>query len=148
MVALARAALRDSRILVMDEATASVDLATDDLIQQTIRTDERFRGRTVLTIAHRLNTVIDGYDKIIVMSDGAIIEEGSPAELVQREGGAFRSMVDETGKANAAALIHLAMRNNVSNADIERIHHHAIPVPGDDDGGEESEEGEEGEVGR
>lgn len=75
------------------------------------------------------------------MSHGEIVEEGSPADLVQRPGGIFRSMVDETGKANAQALIHLAMRN-ASTAEIDRIHHHAIPVPGDEEGGEETDEDE------
>ena len=71
------------------------------------------------------------------MSAGEVVEEGSPAELVQREDGVFLSMVQETGRANAAALIHMALRN-ASSAEMEMVHHHAIPVPGDEEGGQES----------
>ncbi|XP_048349117.1 multidrug resistance-associated protein 1-like isoform X1 [Sphaerodactylus townsendi] len=95
LVCLARALLRKSKILVLDEATAAVDLETDDLIQSTIRT--QFEGCTVLTIAHRLNTIMD-YTRVIVLDKGEIVECGSPAALIQKKG-IFYSMAKESGLA-------------------------------------------------
>ena len=83
LVCLARALLRKSKILVLDEATAAVDLQTDDLIQRTIRNE--FRDCTVITIAHRLNTIMD-YDRVIVMDDGVIAEFDTPQNLVEKKG--------------------------------------------------------------
>ncbi|XP_060116445.1 multidrug resistance-associated protein 1-like isoform X2 [Heteronotia binoei] len=95
LVCLARALLRKSKILVLDEATAAVDLETDDLIQSTIRT--QFEGCTVLTIAHRLNTIMD-YTRVIVLDKGEIVECDSPASLIQKKG-IFYSMAKESGLA-------------------------------------------------
>ncbi|XP_003738712.1 canalicular multispecific organic anion transporter 1, partial [Galendromus occidentalis] len=89
LVCLARALLRNSKILILDEATAAVDLETDALIQKTIRHD--FGGSTVITIAHRLHTIMD-YDKIVVLDQGEIREVGSPRELLQDPDGVFSSM--------------------------------------------------------
>lgn len=93
---LTRALLRKSKVLVLDEATSSVDLATDHLIKDTIRRE--FRSTTVITIAHRLHTIMD-CDKIVVLSAGEIVEEGSPAELIQKEDGLFLSMATDAGLA-------------------------------------------------
>lgn len=93
LVCLARALLRKTKILVLDEATAAVDLETDDLIQSTIRT--QFEDCTVLTIAHRLNTIMD-YMRVIVLDKGEILEYGSPSELLQRRG-LFHSMARDAG---------------------------------------------------
>ncbi|KAL4711269.1 hypothetical protein ACJJTC_019110 [Scirpophaga incertulas] len=79
LLALARAALRSPALLLLDEATASVDAATDQHIQETIR--NKFANATVLTIAHRLNTVMD-YDRVIVMDKGRVVESGHPYELL------------------------------------------------------------------
>ncbi|KAM9344115.1 LOW QUALITY PROTEIN: ATP-binding cassette sub-family C member 4-like [Pholidichthys leucotaenia] len=105
LVCLARAILRRNRILIIDEATASVDLRTDALIQQTIR--DKFQECTVLTIAHRLNTIID-CDRILVLDAGRICEYDEPYVLLQNRDGLFYQMVQQTGRAEAAALLRAA----------------------------------------
>ncbi|XP_068141679.1 multidrug resistance-associated protein 1 isoform X2 [Drosophila tropicalis] len=92
LVCLARALLRKTKVLVLDEATAAVDLETDDLIQKTIRTE--FKDCTVLTIAHRLNTILDS-DKVIVLDKGQITEFASPTELLDNPKSAFYSMAKD-----------------------------------------------------
>ncbi|KAI5924764.1 P-loop containing nucleoside triphosphate hydrolase protein [Camillea tinctor] len=94
LMALARALVRGSRIIVCDEATSSVDMETDDKIQSTMAA--AFKGRTLLCIAHRLRTII-GYDRICVMDAGRIAELDTPLALWEREGGIFRSMCDRSG---------------------------------------------------
>ncbi|XP_029940293.1 multidrug resistance-associated protein 1-like [Salarias fasciatus] len=93
LLCLARALLRKSRILVLDEATAAVDLNTDQLIQSTIRT--QFRDCTVLTIAHRLHTILD-YSRVMVMERGSVVEMDSPAQLLRLQG-VFYQMCVEAG---------------------------------------------------
>ncbi|XP_053473518.1 multidrug resistance-associated protein 1-like [Ictalurus furcatus] len=93
LVCLARALLRKTKILVLDEATAAVDVETDELIQSTIRT--QFEECTVLTIAHRLNTIMD-YTRVLVMERGSITEMDSPANLISQRG-LFYSMCQEAG---------------------------------------------------
>lgn len=93
LVCLARALLRKTKILVLDEATAAVDLETDDLIQKTIRSE--FADCTVITIAHRLNTVMD-YDFIMVLDAGRVVEFEAPAELINKRG-VFYSMAKDAG---------------------------------------------------
>ncbi|XP_019094479.1 PREDICTED: ABC transporter C family member 11-like [Camelina sativa] len=104
LLSLARALLRRSKILVLDEATASVDVRTDSLIQRTIR--EEFKSCTMLVIAHRLNTIVD-CDKILVLSSGQVLEYDSPQELLSRDTSAFIRMVQSTGPANAQYLCNL-----------------------------------------
>ncbi|KAF4673598.1 ATP-binding cassette sub- C member 8 [Perkinsus chesapeaki] len=106
LVCLARVILRNSKILVLDEATASLDAQTDALVQLTLR--EAFAGCTVITIAHRLSTVIDG-DCIIVMDKGQIVELGTPAELLSNMDGHLSRMVDDTGPASSKHLREIAM---------------------------------------
>ncbi|XP_042835275.1 ATP-binding cassette sub-family C member 4 isoform X5 [Panthera tigris] len=105
LVCLARAILRKNRILIIDEATANVDVRTDELIQKKIR--EKFAQCTVLTIAHRLNTIIDS-DKIMVLDSGRLKEYDEPYVLLQNEESLFYKMVQQLGQAEAAALIETA----------------------------------------
>ncbi|KAI0999171.1 ABC-type transporter [Podosphaera aphanis] len=93
LMALARALVRDSRIIICDEATSSVDMETDEKIQQTIAA--AFKGRTLLCIAHRLKTIIS-YDRICVLDQGSIVELDTPRKLWE-SGGIFRSMCDNGG---------------------------------------------------
>jgi ABC-type multidrug transport system fused ATPase/permease subunit len=88
LVCIARALLRKTKIMMLDEATAAMDHKTDEVIQRTIR--NKFNSYTVLTIAHRINTILD-YDKIMVMDDGVVAEFGTPGELKEK-GGIFASL--------------------------------------------------------
>ncbi|KAG1904761.1 ABC transporter type 1, transmembrane domain-containing protein [Suillus fuscotomentosus] len=89
LVALARAVLRKTNIIIMDEATSQIDSRLDDQIQTTIR--EELSGALIITIAHRLKTIID-YDRILVLDAGEIIEFDEPKVLLAKVGGAFREM--------------------------------------------------------
>ncbi|XP_036811565.1 canalicular multispecific organic anion transporter 2 isoform X3 [Oncorhynchus mykiss] len=95
LVCLARALLRKTRILILDEATAAIDLETDDLIQSTIRT--QFEDCTVFTIAHRLNTIMD-YTRVLVLDKGQIAEFDTPTNLLFRRG-IFYGMAKDAGLA-------------------------------------------------
>lgn len=93
LVCLARALLRKTRILILDEATAAIDLETDDLIQSTIRT--QFEDCTVFTIAHRLNTIMD-YTRVLVLDKGQIAEFDTPTNLIAQKG-IFYGMAKDAG---------------------------------------------------
>ncbi|KIK70611.1 hypothetical protein GYMLUDRAFT_89627 [Collybiopsis luxurians FD-317 M1] len=89
LVSLARAILRGSNLIILDEASSQLDAKLDEKIQKTIR--EELGGAVVITIAHRLKTIID-YDRILVLDDGEVAELGTPKELLRKEGGVFREM--------------------------------------------------------
>lgn len=101
LICLARAIVKKNKILVLDEATANIDLATDALIQKTIRS--KFKERTVLTIAHRLDTVMDS-DKILVMDNGQVIEYDHPFVLLENNDSHLSKMIKQTNNATANQL--------------------------------------------
>ncbi|CAF3686749.1 unnamed protein product [Rotaria sordida] len=118
LVCLARAILKMSKILVIDEATANVDNVTDELIQRAIR--EKFKECTVLTIAHRLRTVIDS-DRILVLGNGELLEFDSPKVLLSNSTSHFASLVEQTGVAEAEYLRTLAnMKSTKDNHDLDQ----------------------------
>ncbi|WZZ16208.1 hypothetical protein YC2023_109297 [Brassica napus] len=108
LLSLARALLRRSKILVLDEATAAVDVRTDVLIQKTIR--EEFKSCTMLIIAHRLNTIID-CDKVLVLDSGKVQEFSTPENLLSNGESSFSKMVQSTGPANAEYLRGIVLEN-------------------------------------
>ncbi|XP_039167225.1 ABC transporter C family member 12 isoform X1 [Eucalyptus grandis] len=119
LLCLARALLRRSKILVLDEATAAVDVRTDALIQKTIR--EEFNYCTMVIIAHRLNTIIDT-DRILVLDAGQVAEHDTPENLLSNEASAFSKMVQSTGSANAQYLRGLVLQKKESRLQMETKH--------------------------
>ncbi|KAF9221251.1 P-loop containing nucleoside triphosphate hydrolase protein [Gyrodon lividus] len=93
LLSLARALVKDCKVVVLDEATASVDLETDNKIQRTIQTE--FSNRTLLCIAHRLRTIVS-YDRILVLDAGPVAEFDTPYNLYQKKGGLFRGMCERS----------------------------------------------------
>ncbi|XAR58683.1 Xenobiotic-transporting ATPase [Bertholletia excelsa] len=100
LLALGRALLKQARILLLDEATASVDSATDNAIQKIVRT--QFRDCTVCTIAHRIPTVIDS-DLVLVLNDGKVAEFDTPARLLQDKSSMFLKLVSEYSSRSSTA---------------------------------------------
>ncbi|EEB95340.1 hypothetical protein MPER_05701, partial [Moniliophthora perniciosa FA553] len=94
ILALARALVRGSKLLILDEATSAIDYETDTVIQNSLRR-ELPNDVTLITVAHRLQTIMDA-DKILVLDSGRIAEFDSPKSLLQKEDGMVRSLVDES----------------------------------------------------
>jgi ATP-binding cassette, subfamily C (CFTR/MRP), member 1 len=94
LVSLARALLTPSNIMVLDEATAAVDVETDAMLQATLRSHV-FDNRTIITIAHRINTILDS-DRIIVLQQGKVAEFDTPQSLIDKRG-LFYELVREAG---------------------------------------------------
>ena len=92
---ITRSLLNPKRIVLIDEATASIDFETDDLMQKVIK--KQFADKTVLTIAHRINTVISS-DRILVLNNGRIVEFDSPQRLLQNPDSVFARLYKESGK--------------------------------------------------
>ncbi|XP_058800160.1 probable multidrug resistance-associated protein lethal(2)03659 [Phymastichus coffea] len=111
LICLARAILRNNRILMLDEATANVDPYTDALIQRTIRS--KFAACTVLTVAHRLNTIIDS-DKVLMLDKGRLVEYNHPYLLLQNQNSPFSLLVKETGQTMYEQLLYIARDSYIS----------------------------------
>ncbi|XP_046746905.1 ATP-binding cassette sub-family C member 4-like [Diprion similis] len=118
LICLARAILKNNRLLVLDEATANIDRSTDTLIQNTIR--RKFADFTVLTIAHRLNTIMDS-DRILVMEGGCIVEFGPPHLLLKNPNGYFFQMVHQTGEATAEKLAQIAANSDSAISEYKEV---------------------------
>ncbi|KAI8809085.1 P-loop containing nucleoside triphosphate hydrolase protein [Cladochytrium replicatum] len=110
LMCLARAILKKPQILVMDEATASVDTKADKLIQESIETN--FGETTVISIAHRLNTVA-GFDRVMVLDGGNLVEFDTPHNLLQNDISFFTNLLEATGKENARVLRKVAADKNM-----------------------------------
>ncbi|GJN77161.1 hypothetical protein PLIIFM63780_000650 [Purpureocillium lilacinum] len=91
---LARAILKQGKILIMDEATSSVDSDTDTVMQRVLR--EEFAGRTMIAIAHKLQTILD-FDRVLLLDKGQIVETGNPQELLANDTSAFRALYESLG---------------------------------------------------
>ncbi|CAI5758659.1 unnamed protein product [Candida verbasci] len=103
LVCLSRSLLKNPKVILLDEATSSIDYKSDSAIQQTIR--EEFSQSTILTIAHRLRTIID-YDKILVMDAGKVVEYDNPYTLIANKNSLFYNMCENSGELDS--LIKLA----------------------------------------
>lgn len=108
LVCLARVILEKNKILIQDEATAHLDGATDQFVQQIIR--EEFADCTVITIAHRLDSVVDS-DRVLVMDAGQVVEFDHAHRLLQNTDGFLTKLVTETGSENAEHFREIAQIN-------------------------------------
>ncbi|EGV63978.1 Transporter of the ATP-binding cassette (ABC) [Yamadazyma tenuis] len=115
LMCLARSLLRSPKVILLDEATASIDYESDAMIQQTIR--EEFSNSTILTIAHRLRSIVD-YDKILVMDEGRVVEYDDPYTLIANKETLFHSMCDNSGELDT--LTKLAKEAFVSKKNAQR----------------------------
>ncbi|XP_046426050.1 ATP-binding cassette subfamily C member 4-like isoform X4 [Neodiprion fabricii] len=129
LICLARAILRNNRLLVLDEATANVDPNTDALIQRTIR--RRFVDCTVLTVAHRLNTIMDS-DRVLVMDGGRIVEFDHPHLLLKDRDGYFSQMVQQTGKTMAEELAKISESAFPATSEIASDVTNDVALPSDE----------------
>ncbi|KAM9887048.1 hypothetical protein OXX69_013465, partial [Metschnikowia pulcherrima] len=109
LMCLARSLLKNPKVILLDEATASIDYKSDALIQQTIR--DEFSNSTILTIAHRLRSIID-YDRILVMDAGRVVEYDDPYALISNKETLFYSMCENSGELDS--LTKLAKASFVS----------------------------------
>ncbi|KAL0089230.1 hypothetical protein F4703DRAFT_1840014 [Phycomyces blakesleeanus] len=124
LLCMARALLKNSRLIIMDEATASVDFETDKKIQNTIR--EEFVNSTLICIAHRLRTIID-YDRVLVLDQGNVVEYDTPANLLINGAGTglFKSMCEKSGEYDVLIeMAHQALQRDGSDRVFEQADQH------------------------
>jgi len=123
MLCLARAMLRDTKIVCLDEATASVDTETDDNMQKVIA--QEFHSCTILTIAHRINTIIENH-KVVCLEAGNLVAIDSPSAMLADPTSIFSQLVAETGEASARNLRQradaAAAARSRASKDVERTH--------------------------
>jgi ABC-type multidrug transport system fused ATPase/permease subunit len=100
LLSLARALLQNTKILVLDEATASVDIETDRILQKMLKGDV-LKGRTTITVAHRIETILDS-NRVVVLEKGRVAESGAPRELME-QAGLFYKLVVEAGLEDKVA---------------------------------------------
>ncbi|KAI0068087.1 hypothetical protein BV25DRAFT_1834393 [Artomyces pyxidatus] len=125
ILALARAIVRGSKLLILDEATSAIDYETDTIIQSSLR-NELKGDVTLITVAHRLQTIMDA-DKIMVLDAGKIVEFDTPSELLKKEDGRLRSLVDESGDRDALYAManrstSMIVQGNANQASISPKH--------------------------
>ena len=101
---MTRALLRNSKIILLDEATAAIDHNTDEMIQNTIRSS--FKNCTILTIAHRLNTIMDS-DRVMVLDKGSVIEFDTPKNLLENKDSYFFSIAHFPEKLSAFIFVYI-----------------------------------------
>ncbi|CAI9103406.1 OLC1v1001875C1 [Oldenlandia corymbosa var. corymbosa] len=128
---LGRALLKKSSILVLDEATASVDSATDGVLQKIIR--QEFKDRTVITIAHRIHTVIDS-DLVLVLSDGRVAEFDTPSKLLERQDSSFSRLIREYSKRGFSKSQRLTLMKSMA---MKKARKRQSPEAGRNSGGGE-----------
>ncbi|KAG0082431.1 Multidrug resistance-associated protein 1 [Podila epicladia] len=136
LICIARSLVIGSKIIVLDEATASIDMVTDRLLQETIKAN--FADCTVLTIAHRLNTIIES-DKVLVMDGGVVAEFGEPHKLLQDPNGIFAELVSHAGDSASKKLAMIAEdahkdRNNGMDLVLEEIENEKLEQDLNDQG--------------
>ncbi|KAK8437180.1 ABC bile acid transporter [Phyllosticta citricarpa] len=118
LLCLARAIIARPKIMMLDEATSAVDKATDERIQRSVR--EQFDNSTLLVIAHRLSTIVD-FDRILVLSEGRVVEFGTPLELMMKEGdgAVFRGMVRDSGERGALESVIFGTAEAVGEDEVD-----------------------------
>lgn len=117
LLSMARAIIRRSKVVLMDEVTSSIDYATDKLIQQTIRTCSELRHATILTIAHRLRTIADSDIIIVLGPGGSLLEMGNPYELLTAESSHFKNLAQESQEMEDLLQISQQSYNNGNRND-------------------------------